>query len=207
VDIAHQRFKSFGRRVGWIWRRLSDAQTVEWIYEGRLSLIVSTVVTWLIAWFRNLTVSETVTLAVAIFTVAMPGFRLWQSRRRTAARAEAVAAFRTRAPNGNAGREDVAPAPPGIQPEHIRRDLGRLLDEGEQFIQRRLSISASSLLDRMVPEGFWDYYVVEWRDRASGYLKDAGLDGGKFAQCSPHDAKTLTLEQLRNHVARLREAL
>ena len=52
-------------------------------------------------------------------------------------------------------RDDLPAAPPGVQPEHVRRDLGWLIAEGEDFIQRRLSLSARSML-------------IEWSRKASG---------------------------------------
>jgi hypothetical protein len=99
------------------------------------------------------------------------------------------------------------PAPPGSRPEHIRRDLDGLIQEGEEFFQRRLSITAAPLLQGVVPEGIWSAQVIEWRNRSITYLKQAGLDSGLFAGCSPSEVKTLTSDQVRCHIERLRESL
>jgi hypothetical protein len=99
------------------------------------------------------------------------------------------------------------PAPPGVQPEHIRRDLDGLIQEGEEFYQRRLSIAAAPLFQRVVPEGIWSAQVIEWRNRATAYLDQAQLDSSLFAGCSPKEAKTLTIDRVRCHIERLRESL
>ena len=210
VRLLAQLVRWILHRLGWLWRRLGDIQTVEWIYQqwfspGWIGLVVSAAVTWLGARLGDLSGPELFGLAIMVFAVAMPGFRLWRSRRR---KSEPTPLFlRPSGEINRANRDDLPPAPPGVQPEHIRRDLGRLITEGEEFIQRRLSLSARSMLDRMVPQGIWDFYVTEWRDRTLAYFNDARLDSAAFVECSPPEVKTLTLDQLRCHVDRLRESL
>lgn len=193
----------------WIWRRLGDIQTGEWLWNewvrpSGISAAASAAVTGL--GLGHLHAWQLILLAVTVFALTMfglrqlEGWRYLREERKLHPWARLGRLDRTRADN-------KPPAPPGIQPEHIRRDLDGLIQEGEEFFKRRLSITAAPLFQRMVPEGIWSAQVIEWRNRSIAYLKQAGLESGPFAECSPSEVKTLTGDQVRCHIERLRESL
>ncbi|SRR6266446_393198 len=195
----------FLRSLRWVWNRLSDIQTVEWLWKGGISTLMSAVAAWL--GIGHLRGWQLLVLFIGVFVLTMAGLTLFEMWRRLRVESKLHPLARLAMLNRTAGAQELPQAPPGTQPEHIRRDLDGLIKEGEGFAQRRLSIEAAPLVNRVVPESFWSWQVIEWRGRSVTYLKHAGIDSSRFAECSPQDVKTLNLDQVRCHIERLRESL
>jgi hypothetical protein len=200
----------FWRAVKWVWRRLGDIQTFQWIWDNfswksGISAVVSAITTWLGA--GRLRGWQLVLLAIATFLGTMATLTLFEAWRYWRAENKLNPWARLARIDRETRHRDLPPPPPGNRPEHIRRDLDGLIREGEDLVQRRLSITAAPLFQRVVPEGIWSATVIEWRGRSITYLKQARLDSDRFVDCSSPEAKTLTIDQVRCHVERLRESL
>jgi hypothetical protein len=105
-------------------------------------------------------------------------------------------------------RERTPPEAATPTRESIDQDLDRLIKEGEKFTDEARTMSALPPMDRQFQELFWSFRFIEWRDRSFRYLRDNTTPdaAARFSECSPPAATTLTIDQLRCHVDRLREA-